>query len=132
VNRGSKPVPPAKFRADQIAVVAKSFAQLKDLNLQILVGDNDPWPHTAHKLVFGDQRSVGPQQDEEEIEGTRAQLYRHSVGEQLPLPQQQAETAEFKRFVRYYWVGPFHAMRRVFSVNGGLGIGVCCHHGPSL
>jgi hypothetical protein len=62
VNRGSKPVPAAKIRADQIAVVAKSPAQLEDLHLQIVVGDKDSRPTTAHELIFGDQRSVGLQQ----------------------------------------------------------------------
>ena len=70
-NCGSKPVAAAELGADKVAVFAKSLAQRGDLNLQILFGDDNSWPHTAHELVFGDQRSVGLQQDEEEIEGAR-------------------------------------------------------------
>jgi hypothetical protein len=62
VNPGSKPVPAAEFRADQIAVVAKSPTQLEDLNLQIVLRDKDSWPTAAHELIFGNQRSVGLQQ----------------------------------------------------------------------
>jgi hypothetical protein len=62
VNRGSKPVPAAEFRTDQIAVVAKSPAQLEDLNLQIVLRDKDARPNAAHELTFGDQRSLGVQQ----------------------------------------------------------------------
>ena len=83
-NCGSEPVAAAELGADKVAVFAKGLAQRGDLNLQVLLRDNDAWPHTAHKLVFGDQRSVGLQQDQEEIEGARPQLYRHAVGDQLP------------------------------------------------
>jgi len=95
-NCNSKPVAAAELGADKVAVFAKSLAQRGNLNLQVLLRDNDAWPDTAHKLVFGDQRSVGLQQDQEEIEGTRSQLYRRTVGNQLPLAQQYTETAEFQ------------------------------------
>jgi len=84
---GSEPVAAAELGPDKVATFAKSFAQRGDLNLQVFFRDNDAWPHTAHKLVFGDQRSVGLQQDQEKIEGTRPQLYRHAVGDQFPLAQ---------------------------------------------
>jgi hypothetical protein len=96
-NWGSEPVAAAELSADKVTVFAESLAQRGDLNLQIFLRDNDAWPHTAHELVFGDQRSVGLQQDQEEIEGARPQLYRNAVGDQLPPAQQHAETAEFER-----------------------------------
>lgn len=88
-NRGSEPVAAAELGADKVAVFAESLAQCGDLNLQVLLRDNDARPHTAHKLVLGDQRSVGLQQDEKEIEGTRPQLYRTAIGDQLALAHQQ-------------------------------------------
>jgi hypothetical protein len=86
-NRSGEAVAAAELGPDKIAVFAKSLAQLGDLNLQVLLRDNDTWPHPAHELVFGDQRSVSLQQNQEEIEGARPQLYRHSIGYQLPLAQ---------------------------------------------
>src|SRR6266478_758495 len=68
-NGGSEPVAAAEFSANKVAVFAKSPTQRGDLNLQVLLRDNDAWPRTAQKFVFGDQRSVGFQQDQEEIEG---------------------------------------------------------------
>ena len=67
-NCGSKPIAAAELGPDKIAVFAKSLAQREDLNLQVLLRDNDAWPHAAHELFFGDQRSVGLQQGQEEIE----------------------------------------------------------------
>ena len=92
----SKPVTAAELGADKISIFAKSPAKRRDLNLQVLFRDNDPWPYSADERVFGDQRSVGLQQDQEEIEGARPQLYRAAVGDQLPPAQQHAETAEFE------------------------------------
>jgi hypothetical protein len=83
-NCGSEAVAAARLGADKVAVLPKSLAQRGDLNLQVLLRDSDAWPHTAHELVFGDERSVGLQQDQEEIEGARPQFYRHAVGHQLP------------------------------------------------
>ena len=81
---------------DESAVFAEGLAQGVDLNLQVLLRDNNAWPHTAHQLVFGDQRSVGLQQHQEEIEGARPQLYRRAVSDQLPVAQQHAETTELE------------------------------------
>jgi hypothetical protein len=98
-NRSSEAVAAAELGPDKIAVFAKSLAQLGDLNPQVLLRDNDARPHSAHELFFGDQRSVGVQQDQEEIEGACPQLYWHAVGHQLPPAQQEAETAEFEHRV---------------------------------
>src|SRR5215831_20716935 len=83
-NWGSEPVAAADLSPDKVPVFAKSLAQRGDMNLQVLLRDNDARPHTAHKLVFGDQRSVGLQQNHEEIKRPRPQLYWHAVGDQLP------------------------------------------------
>ena len=95
-NCGSEPIAAAKLSADKVAVFAKSPAQPRDLNLQVRLRHNDTRPYTAKQFVFGEQRSVGLQQDQEEIEGACPQLYRHAVGDQLPLAQQHTETAEFE------------------------------------
>src|SRR6266851_185746 len=79
-NCGSEPVAAAELSADQVAVFAESLAQRGDLNLQVLLRHDDAWPHTAEELVFGDQRSVGLQQNQKNIECARSQLYRHAVG----------------------------------------------------
>jgi len=50
--------------------------------------------HTRLISVFGDERSVGLQQDQEEIEGACPQLYRHAVDRQFSPARQNAETAE--------------------------------------
>src|SRR5713101_3159095 len=71
VNCGSEPIAASELGADKVAVFAKNLAQRGDLNFQVLLCDNDAWPHAAEELAFGDQRSVGLQQDQEEIEGAR-------------------------------------------------------------
>src|SRR3984893_9794917 len=132
-NRGSEYVATAELGPDKIAVFAKSLAQRGHLNLQILLRDNDAWPHAAYELFFGDQRSFGLQQDQEEIEGACPQLYWHAVGHQLPAAQQDAETAEFEHRVgccRARPVGPLQ--RRVLAVEGELGAVTRCHRGPSV
>src|SRR5260221_5436898 len=64
-NGSSEPIAAAELSAYKVAVFAKSLAQCGDLNLQVLLRDNDAWPHTTYELVFGDQRSVSLQQDQE-------------------------------------------------------------------
>jgi hypothetical protein len=103
-NCGREPVAAAELGADEVAVFTKSLAQREDLSLQVLLRDNDAGPHTAHKLVLADQRSVGLQQHQEEIERARSQFYRHAVGDQLPLAQQHAEPAKFE--CRFGWRPP--------------------------
>jgi hypothetical protein len=95
-NWGSEAVAAAELGPDTVAVFAKCFAQRGDLNLQILLRDDDAWPHTAQELVFGDERSVGLQQDQQEIDGARPQLYWPAIGDQLPLAQQHAKATEFE------------------------------------
>src|ERR1700751_2919172 len=83
-NRASEPVAAAEFSSDKVAVFAKSPAQRRDLNLEVRLRHDDTRPYTAKEFVFGEERPVGIQQDQEEIERARAQLYRHAVGPQLP------------------------------------------------
>jgi hypothetical protein len=45
-------------------VVAKRLAQRADLDLQVLLRDGNTRPYTAKKLVLGDQRSVGFDQNQ--------------------------------------------------------------------
>jgi hypothetical protein len=121
-NCGSEPIAAAEFGADEIAVFTKSLAQRRDLNFQVLLGDNDAGPYAAEELAFGDQRSVGLQQDQEEIEGARPHLDRHTVGDQLAAAQQNAESAEFERGVGCCRARPVRALRGwIFVVEGGLG-----------
>ena len=86
----------AEFRADEVAVRAQCFAQCRDLKLEVLFRHDDARPHPADELLFRDERAVGLQKDQEEIEGARAEFDRNAVGEQLPPSQQDAETAEFE------------------------------------
>jgi hypothetical protein len=132
-NYRSEPVASAYFGPDKVPVFAKGLAQRGDLNLQVLLRDNDAWPRTAHKLVFGDQRSAGLQQSQEEIERACPQLYRHAVGDQLPPAQEHAEAAEFEGHIGCCRARPVCAMpRRVFAAEGGRGVGIRRHRGPSV
>jgi hypothetical protein len=70
----------AEFRTDEIAVRAERLAQFRDLNLEVLFRYYDAPPHPVEKLLFCDERAVGLQQDQEEVEGARAELDRNTVG----------------------------------------------------
>ena len=91
----NEPVAAPKFCADEIAVRAERFAQYGDVNLQVLFRYYDARPHPVEKLLLCDERAVGLQQGQKEAEGASAKLDRNTVGEQPPLAQQYAETAEF-------------------------------------
>jgi hypothetical protein len=64
------------------------------LNFQVCLGDHDARPRTTEQLVFGDHRSIGLQQDQQNFEGSCPQLYRHAVSDQLPLAPQYSESSE--------------------------------------
>ena len=81
---------------DEVPVSAQCFAQCRNLKLDVFFRHDDARPHPAHELLFGDERAVGLQQDQQEIEGARTELDRNAVGEQLSPAQQNAETAEFE------------------------------------
>jgi hypothetical protein len=42
----------------------------------------NPWPHAGKEILLGDQRTVGLDQDQENIECPRTQLYGHAIGDQ--------------------------------------------------
>ena len=81
---------------DEIAVRAECFAQRGDLNLEALFAYNNTRPHPVEKLLLCDERAVGLQQDQKEVEGPSAELDRNTVGEQPSAAQQHAETSEFE------------------------------------
>jgi hypothetical protein len=90
VHHASEAITAAKVRADQPAVSAKRFAQCGDVNLQVLFRYYDARPHPVEKLLLCDERAVGLQQDQKEVEGAGAELDRNTVNEQLPLAKQHA------------------------------------------
>ena len=91
----NEPVDASEFRTDEIAVRAECFAQRGDLNLEALFAYNNTRPHPVEKLLLCDERAVGLQQDQKEVEGARAELDRNTVSEQPPPAQEHADTAEF-------------------------------------
>jgi hypothetical protein len=101
-KHADEPIAAAEFRADEIAVRAQCFAQCGDVNLQVLFRYYDARPQPVEKLIFCDERAVGLQQNQKEVEGASAKLDRHTVGEQPTLAQQHAETAEFEGCVGSY------------------------------
>jgi hypothetical protein len=72
----NEPVAAPEFRTDEIAVRAQCFAQGGDVNLEVLFRYYDARPHPVEKLLFCDERAVGLQQDQKEVEGARAELDR--------------------------------------------------------
>jgi hypothetical protein len=91
----NEPVAEPEFRTDEMAVCAQCFAQGGDLNFEVLFRYYDARPHPVEKLLFCDERAVGLQQDQKEVEGARAELDRNTVSEQPPPAQEHADTAEF-------------------------------------
>ena len=66
------------------------------MNLYVFFGHHDARPHPAEELFFRDERAIGIEEDQKDIEGARAELDWNAVGEQLSASQQEAETAEFE------------------------------------
>src|SRR6516165_1484666 len=117
----NEPVAAPEFRTDEIAVRAQCFAQGGDVNLEVLFRYYDARPHPVEKLLFCDERAVGLQQDQKEVEGARAELDRNTVGEQPPSAQQHAETSEFDCCVGAYRTPPGCVMRyQAFAPNDRL------------
>jgi hypothetical protein len=58
------------------------------VNFHIILRDGDARPDAGYQPLFADQRSIGLQQGQQELERARPQLYRHTIGQQLPLTQQ--------------------------------------------
>jgi hypothetical protein len=70
---------------DDVAVCPQRFAQYRDLKLDVLFRHDDARPHPAHEVLFSDERAVGIQQGQQEIEGAGAELDGMAAGEQLSL-----------------------------------------------
>lgn len=96
---GGKAIAAAEFGPDEVAVLAESLAQCRDLNLEISLGDKNARPNKGQEFVLCDKRPVGIDENHQEIEGASAEFDRYTIGEQLPLPRQYAETAELDRRV---------------------------------
>ena len=99
VHCGGKPVTPAVLGLNKLAVLVKSFAQGEDLDPQILRGDDHTRPNPALQLVLCNECSIGLDQHDQDIERACAEFDWHAVGEQSPLAQQHAESAELERCV---------------------------------
>ena len=96
-DRRGKPVTQAEIRSDKAAIIAESFAQGRDLNLQVLLGDEDAWPDTAQEILLADQCTIGLEQYKEEIKGAGSERDGDSFGKQQALAQQYFKTAELDR-----------------------------------
>jgi hypothetical protein len=116
---------------DDVTVRAKGFAQCRDLKPDVLFRHEDARPHPAHELLVSDERAVGLQQDQQEIEGARAELNWNAVGEQLSPAQQNAETAEFESLAGGCRVRGVSALPKRVSVSKRLWTNVRLHRGAS-
>jgi len=94
-----EPVTAAMLGPNKLAVIAKSFAQSEDLDFQIFRGDDHTRPNPALQLVLCNECSIGLDQHDQDIERACAQFDRHAAGEQSPLAQQHAVSAELERCV---------------------------------
>src|SRR5215472_14159139 len=122
----------ADFCADDLAVRTERFAQCRDLNLEVLFRHHYACPHPSEEVLLWDKQAVGVQEDHKEIEGARAELDRNTIGEQLPLPQQHAETAEFELRIACWRARSVRVGRQwVFTVEGRLRISICVLCSPS-
>jgi hypothetical protein len=102
----NEPVAAPDFRTNEIAVRAQCFAQVRDLDLEVLVRHSDAQPRASEKFLFCDERTVGLQQDQKDVQGPRAELNGNTVGEQPPPAQQHAETSKFDGCVVSYRAPP--------------------------
>jgi hypothetical protein len=95
-QHAGEPIAAAKFRKNQIAVCAERFAQCVNLKFEVVLRYHHARPHSADELFFRDERAIGSQKDQQDIQGAPAELDWPAVSEQLPPSQQDAETAEFE------------------------------------
>ncbi len=107
----NEPVAAPEFRTDEIALHAQCFAQGGDLNLEILLRHNNARPHASEKLFLCDERAVGLQQDQKEVEGASAQFDWNTVGKQPSPAKLYAEASEFDCCVGPYRTPPSSVMR---------------------
>jgi hypothetical protein len=122
----------AEFRTDEISIRAECSPQCGDLNLEVLFAYNNARPHPVEKLLLCNERAVGLQQDQKEVEGARAELDRNTVGEQPPPTQQHAETSEFDCCLGSDRTPPGCVMRyRALAQQDRLWISIRVHCSPS-
>jgi hypothetical protein len=105
---------------DDVAVGPQRFAQHRDLKFDVLFRHDDARLDPAHKLLFTDERAGGLQQDQQEIEGARAEFDGNAVGEQLSPAQQNAETAKFESLAGVCPVRDISAPRKRVSASRRL------------
>src|ERR1700757_3571172 len=86
-DRSGESITAAELRTDKITALAEGLAYRTDLDLQVLLGHNDVWPDPAQQLLLRDQRTIGFEQDQEQIESARPELDRDALGKQLPAAQ---------------------------------------------
>jgi hypothetical protein len=70
---------------NEIAILAKTFAQGEELYLQIVRRDDHIRPNPALQVVLCDERSIGLDQHDQDIECPRPKFDRHAAGKQSPL-----------------------------------------------
>jgi hypothetical protein len=116
---------------DEIGVRAECFAQCHDLELYVLFRHDGARPHPAYELLFSDERAVGLQQGQQEIERTRAELDWNAIGEQLSPAQQNAEPAEFEIRAGGCPVRVVSALRNWVSASRRLWSNIRLHRGFS-
>jgi hypothetical protein len=116
---------------DDVAVSTQRFPQCRDLTFEILFRNDDARPYSAPEFLFSDERAVGLQQGQQEIERARAELDGNAVGEQLSLAQQDAETAEFENLAGVCPVRSMSALRKWVSASTRLWMNKRLHDGTS-
>ena len=79
--------------ADQL-VGPEQLAQGVDLSGHVLLFNHHPRPNAAHQLVFADRRSIRVDQGQQDIQGPRATVYRHTIHQQPALAPLKSKPAE--------------------------------------
>ncbi len=85
-------VTPPRDRRDRFR--SQDLAQRGHLSLQRIVFDHHLRPHTLEQLILGDQVSVAFNQHDQQIESTRADVYRSAGCQQASFIGLQLEAAE--------------------------------------
>jgi hypothetical protein len=70
--------------------------QRLNLGVQIIFLDDSARPDPAHQLVFADDGPIGPDQHDEHIECTPAELHQPTVSENFAALRQDPETIKLE------------------------------------
>ncbi len=73
---------------------AEQLAQREHLYLQVVLLDDEPWPHGVHQFALGDHPLVPRKQCHQRVERAAAELHRRPVAGELPQGGVQLEPAE--------------------------------------